>query len=565
MALACEVSVSLRLLPVVFTILAGITLAQTPANDSSAALTVQGRVVQDPGGQPIRKADIQLQMRNQPSESHTATTDAEGKFQIEDVRPGSYRVILGHPGFVQPRGRRATTLSLTAPADARGLMLHMQVAATIYGKIVDGDGDPMPNVSVQAIGAGGGPAAAVATQGNGLTNDLGEYRIANLRAGKYTVTAEPFGHPMIKAPEEQKGSAQTHLGFARTYYPGTLDKTQAVPVDVQPGQELPLTFTPLTSPRFFIRGTIVKPRGAKLAELMLRSRDGSEFQHDSIAREDGSFEFPDLLPGSYSVYLMVFDPASMMADAQQNRAPQMQVMRLGQPLVITNANLEGVHLVPETPGRVRGRFRMDKERKMDWTQLSVIVTPEDSSGFMVGGLPSGLSMARVQSDGSFDLPNVSPGEYRLAITASSNNLQDYYTKSVNLDGKDVADTGFSVSGGSYSLDVVVCAEGATIEGTVVNEKGKPVSDATVIGAPNGERRNRLDVWGQDTSDAQGHFRLRGLSSGEYTVLAWEDPEGNVRNAEFVTSYQDRGEKVQLEDGAKKTLSVKVIAASDDDP
>lgn len=48
------------------------------------------------------------------------------------------------------------------------------------------------------------------------------------------------------------------------------------------------------------------------------------------------------------------------------------------------------------------------------------------------------------------------------------------------------------------------------------------------------------------------------------MLAWEDPEGNVRDAELVTSYQDRGEKVQLEDGAKKTISVNAIAANDDD-
>jgi hypothetical protein len=122
-----------------------------------------------------------------------------------------------------------------------------------------------------------------------------------------------------------------------------------------------------------------------------------------------------------------------------------------------------------------------------------------------------------------------------------------------------------VSGGTYSLDVVVSAEGATIEGTVVDEKGKPVSDATVVAAPDGERRKRLDVWGQDTTDAQGHFRLRGLISGDYTVLAWEDPEGNVRDPEFVRSFQDRGAKVQLEDGARKNISVTVIPALEETP
>jgi protocatechuate 3,4-dioxygenase beta subunit len=527
---------------------------------------VQGRVVQEPGGQPIRKVDIQLQPRDRQTGSYSGNTDAEGKFQIDDVKPGKYRVILDHSGFVQPRGRNGATLNLTSSADSHGLVLHMQVGATIYGKIVDSDGDPMPNVGVQASGIGPVSALAAQSEGYGRTNDLGEYRIANLRAGKYLVSSSPFGPPLLKSSDAPKSSPPTHLNYVRTYYPGTLEKSQAVPVEVHPGDELPLTFTPLTSATFFIRGTVAKPAGAHLAQVLLRSQDGGGVSdnHDATVAE-GSFNFQDLLPGSYRAYLLVVDAAAAMAAAQAGVPPQVQVIRLAPPLVVTNSNLDGVHLVPESAGRVHGRFRMDKERKMDWTQLSAMLTPQDSSELASDPLPGGLSISRVRSDGSFDLPNVAAGEYRLAITSSSNTLQDYFTKSVNLDGKDVADSGFTVSGGTYSLDVVVSAEGATIEGTVVDEKGKPVSDATVVAAPDGERRKRLDVWGQDTTDAQGHFRLRGLISGDYTVLAWEDPEGNVRDPEFVRSFQDRGAKVQLEDGARKNISVTVIPALEETP
>jgi protocatechuate 3,4-dioxygenase beta subunit len=566
LALACEVFVNLRLLPFVFTLIAGVGLAQSPTTDSTAALTVQGRVLQDPGGQPIRKVDVQLQLRNQPSESRTATTDAEGKFQMDEVKPGTYRVILDHSGFLQPRGRMGTTLTLTSPQSSHGIVLHMKVAATIYGKILDSDGDPIPNVSVHAVPAGAGGTFAARSQGFGNTNDLGEYRIPNLRPGKYLVSADARGRKGVSLSNTPEGTTQTHLEYVPTYYPDVLDKEHAAPVEVHSGDELPLNITPLTSPAFFIRGTVTKPPGAGFAQVMLRSNDGDQ-QQNSQTGEGGEFSFQDLRPGTYTAYLMVIDLKSI-ADLQQNRQSQMpnvQFMRLGPPLVITNANLDGLHLVPEPGGRVRGRFRMDKPSKMDWTQLGAILTGTDSSEFTGGNFAGRPSITRVQSDGSFDFANVGAGDYRLAITAGSNNLQDYYTKSINLDGKDVADTGFSVSGGSYSLDVVVSAEGATIEGTVVDAKGKPVADAAVVASPNGERRNRLDIWGQDTSDAQGHFRLRGLISGDYTVLAWEDPEANVRNAEFVTSYQDRGEKIQLEDGANKTVSVKVIAASDDDP
>ena len=565
---------NLRLTLLFFILLAGVVSAQLPATDSTqlpaidstTTLTVQGRVVQEPGGQPIRKVDIQLQPRDRQTGSYSANTDAEGKFQIDDVKPGKYRVILDHSGFVQPRGRNGATLNLTSPADSHGIVLHMQVGATIYGKIVDSDGDPMPNVGVQATGMGPVSALPAQSEGYGRTNDLGEYRIANLRAGKYLVSSSPFGHPLAKSSEAPKSSPPTHLNYVRTYYPGTLEKSQAVPVEVHPGDELPLTFTPLTSATFFIRGTVAKPAGAHLVQVLLRSQDGGGVNdnHEATGAE-GSFNFQDLLPGSYRAYLFVLDVAATMAAVQAGGPPQVQVTRLAPPLVVTNSNLDGVHLVPESAGRVHGRFRMDKERKMDWTQLSATLTPLDSSELASDPLPAGLAISRVRSDGSFDLPNVAAGEYRLAITSSSNTLQDYYTKSVNLDGKDVADSGFTVSGGTYSLDVVVSAEGATLEGTVVDEKGKPVSDATVVAAPDGERRKRLDVWGQDTTDAQGHFRLRGLISGDYTVLAWEDPEGNVRDPEFVTSLQDRGAKVQLEDGARKNISVKVIPALEETP
>ena len=95
-------------------------------------------------------------------------------------------------------------------------------------------------------------------------------------------------------------------------------------------------------------------------------------------------------------------------------------------------------------------------------------------------------------------------------------MRDLYLKSVNLGGKDVIDSGFSLAGGSYSIDVVVSAKGVTIEGLVTDAKDQPVPDAMVIAVPDATRRDRSDAYDQSTTDQHGRFSMRGLIPGGYT-------------------------------------------------
>ena len=207
---------------------------------------------------------------------------------------------------------------------------------------------------------------------------------------------------------------------------------------------------------------------------------------------------------------------------------------------------------------------MDTVQRFDWTQLNVVLLPADDNDFgvEVGGTFGGPAMSGVNKDGSFELKNVTGGSYRLLVGAQSNNLRDYITKSVNLDGRDVADSGFNVSAGT-SLDVVMSANGATIEGTVVDSKGKPAAYATVLDVPSGEHRNRQDLYQRDTADELGHFRLRGLNPGKYTVLAFDESQADIRQPEFLKSYEGRGEHVQLDEGARTSIIVKLIATNNE--
>ena len=534
---------------------------QNASQKNTSGITIQGKVLQEPGGQPIRKANVQFSARDgQSNGQYSDTTDAEGRFKIDDVKPGRYMATVEHPGLVQSAsGKRPASILVQPGQDTTDLVFYMHPAAVITGKVADLDGDPMSNVGISALRVGSAPRGInFHDSGSAVTNDLGEFRIPDLRAGRYTITANP---PQgLRAPHaESKDKVKENVIYTTTYYPGTLDKEQSAAVEVHPGDETPVIFGVLASPAYRVAGTVVAlPSGAALTEIMLSSKDHRSVQNQKLG-EGGRFEFQNVLPGSYAATLLV---VTGFSEGQ----PAMKMMRMVVPIEVSTANVDSLQLQPNPGGAVRGKFRMDTGQRFDWTQLNVVLLPADENDFgvEVGGTFGGPAMSGVNKDGSFELKNVTGGSYQLLVGAKSNNLRDYITKSVNLDGRDVADSGFIVSAGT-SLEVVVSANGAAIEGTVVDSKGKPVAYATVLDVPSAGHRNRTDLYQRDTTDELGHFSLRGLNPGKYTVLAFDELQADIRQPEFLKSYEGRGEHVQLDEGARTSIVVKLIATDNEGP
>jgi hypothetical protein len=147
------------------------------------------------------------------------------------------------------------------------------------------------------------------------------------------------------------------------------------------------------------------------------------------------------------------------------------MVQLSPQIEVDKTDVEGVQLHLDPGGQVRGKFRLDTGEKFDWTQLNLHLLPVVENETTASPLamvemanPRADTHSMVSADGTFEMGNVPGGSYQLVIGAQSNDLRDYYTKSVMQGGKDVADSGFTVNG-DVSLDVVVSAKGATIEGT----------------------------------------------------------------------------------------------------
>jgi hypothetical protein len=293
----------LRFAAVLLSLLAHSVAAQAPSNKPSGC-TVRGEVLQEPGDKPIRKADVQLSPLSQDESTvYSAATDAEGKFIISDIPPGRYRLSAERIGLLlidkKSRTIQGQTLSLKSAEEATNLVLRMQPAGAITGKVLDRDRDPIPWASVMATRY---PGRSGERARSAEANDQGEYRIALLPPGRYLVAALSTGDAsdeMVRA--EPKGEAKdktTEIRSYTTYCPGTADRNQAALVEIHAGDEIPLAinmvFGPDDKDQPVAGATVVVIPDAPRRKRLDR------YQSDTTD-EQGRFKLHGLATGEYNV------------------------------------------------------------------------------------------------------------------------------------------------------------------------------------------------------------------------------------------------------------------------
>ena len=143
--------------------LAGLLFASTSAQKPTAAAVdttdqepcvVAGQVVRLGESTPLRKANVQLFRLDQDGTSMAARTGEDGKFRLDKVVPGRYRLMVTRNGYVpQEFGQRKPSdppanLSLRPGQKMTDLFFRLTPAAAIGGHVQDEDGDPMPWVHI---------------------------------------------------------------------------------------------------------------------------------------------------------------------------------------------------------------------------------------------------------------------------------------------------------------------------------------------------------------------------------------------------------------------------------
>jgi len=530
-----------------------VLVSGSPAQDGSGAQSkcrIAGTVVDSMTQQPLRESEVMLRgpiaSAGANWKSLSTTADADGRFSFEDLAPGRYMVTAFHKGYVNmgpgQGGARPRMAAVVAPGqNLDDFILALTPGGTISGHIVNALSKPLADVTLQVLKRRyqSGHLELVEVS-SAQTNKSGEFRVASLPPGKYFLRAM-----FLDAPPPKPGTQESYVP---TYYSGTTDQSQAVPLVVRPGEELggmDLVLTP--RPTFTVKGRVLDaltkvPAGE--SEVTLADREGSinPSPYHATADAKGNFVLAGIPAGDY---------VALAEKVSESGTPS---RRCGQKSVrITDANVSGLEMPIANGVEVSGRIRVEGKANVELSQMSGSLEATES---WAGEFAAEIDAAHVRSDGSFAFSDVPEGTYRIDFSPVP---QGFYMKSGS--GGDAEESPIPVPRGTpvRALDFVLSPGAARLDGTALLDQ-QPVPGAAVVLVPSGERRSQPRYYRHAVADRQGKFVMQGLVPGEYKVFAFQEIErGALMDPDFLAEYESGGKDVTVKEGDVVSLQVDVIS------
>lgn len=536
----------------VFVFLSVLAQAQIPTSTTSGLAadtqkiepaTISGRVVRSVDGTPLKKATVMATItqtgQTGPVRPRTAVTDADGKFLLKDVDPGRYSLTATHSGYtLQFYGERVphgpVTVSVVAGQQLKDVVFRMIPAGVIAGRIVDEDGEPVFQARVEAQRwMYMSSKRRLIPRGIAVTNDLGEYRISQLDAGRYVVSATYQNPMMWNMPVS---SPDIHEGYSQIYYPGVYDSAQAEPLEVKGGAEIGgINFRMVPAHAVHIRGVVKGALGANV-ELVPKGTGFGRSGRIAMPDDKGAFEIAGVMPGTYTV------SAISVGDEKQMYARQI--------IDVADTDIDDVYLALKPGADIPGKLRMEGHVPTKDSHIQVGLSSDDPSPFG-NGMP-----ATPDDDMTFTLKGVADGDYRLTIMGLP---EDTYVKSAYVGTHNILEEGFHLASPVKPMEITISTNGARIEGTVTDSKNTAFTGAQVVIVPAEPHRKGQELFKAAGTDQYGRFSLHGIVPGTYTIYAWESlDEVAFMDPDFLKMYADAGKSVRVSESSSVTVDLKVI-------
>jgi Carboxypeptidase regulatory-like domain len=365
-------------------------------------------------------------------------TDARGRYRLEGLGPGFYVVAVRAP-------EGAARKDQVRPGSTVDFVL--QPKASVSAVVLDPARRPVGGALVRAE-----PEPPLGGSSDvGTTDAQGRVELFGLEAGTHGVIAH---HPDF-APAVSTGLALETGGHAEA----TLVLTRGVSVT---GRVLGPEERPLPA-RAVVQEMSGQPAPRSLSEL-LRAEAGA----------DGRFRIERVPPGAFVVGVM----------AQGFAGRRVEV-------AVAGRDVDAGDVVLETGLAIRGRLR---SRGGDAVADAALRAFQQQASR--GGSPS---HTRSEADGSFVLAGLSPGPYRVQVTAPG-----------------FAPIRKDVLAGSDDVDLVL-EPGGAVTGVVVEEGDRPVASYRVLASPARPERLYEGQAQKDVASSDGRFLLEDLVEGDYVL------------------------------------------------
>lgn len=192
-----------------------------------------------------------------------ALTDAEGRYRVENLGPGSVEIIVGMPGQ-----RLASVAAAVDSGESTTIAnLVVNVGTLVQARVVDQAGQPISDAAVQLTTADGNAVLTL------LANELGEVAWYSLTPGDYWVavssTSGSFTPKLLSIPVNNVPIIQEFIAGDAT-----------------------------------ISGTVTLPPNAEVKVVAIRRGNGDvpDTVTTSVATAAGTFALSGLVDGVYEVY-----------------------------------------------------------------------------------------------------------------------------------------------------------------------------------------------------------------------------------------------------------------------
>jgi protocatechuate 3,4-dioxygenase beta subunit len=408
---------------------------------------ITGRVT-DNNGRPVIAERINLTSVNETGQPRPAfggnragvETDDRGVYRAYGLPAGKYLVSAGNDGgnrIAPGQARRANyprtfypsateqaeaqVIEVTAGGEIEGIDIVLGgplKAYAVTGRAVDAQtGQPVSGVPISAakVARGGRGAQMPGPANTGTTNEKGEFRIAGLLPGTYSIS--------VPAMSFAGGTPASSEYFSETTsFEITSDDTSGVELRVHRGSSITGTVV--------IEGANDPSQTARLSQLMVFATSRNQGQQGQGPRQapgqtsgrngmgqvgsDGIFRVSGLAPG---VVRLSVNGGGFGGNGTFRL---LRIERNGSPTngdieIVSGESVTGVRVVVAFASAViQGRVVISGGTLPAGTRLNVTARPVNSAASTGGG-----NNARLEANGQFRIENLLPGAYEVRVTANT--------------------------------------------------------------------------------------------------------------------------------------------------
>jgi protocatechuate 3,4-dioxygenase beta subunit len=572
-----------------FVACAVVTAPQASPQTPAASAVIAGIVTSDDQlAQPVRRVIVTLSGTGMAASVQRVTDDG-GRFAFEGLPAGRYTLTAEKPAYIKtfhgsrrPGRGPAMPLALADGQRLTDLAIRLARGAVIAGTVFDSNGNPLASGQVsalQAVVVNGERKLIDPVAGTRLatTDDRGRYRIFGLLPGEYTVRASgssgwtgdvrlTTAEELDQAARELRGGVTSPAAVPATverrvppirqiggYFPGVSDAALAEFFTLDAGDERTGVNIRMQLARAVrVDGTSIGPDGQPLQNVMIgiaNASTGSLWTSPGGIRPgpDGRFT----LPGMTAARWVLFGRGA----AGTGKTEEYPLWAETE-FTVAEQDVSGVVLRFARGAVVSGRVALRGQAappSPSALQISLVPLP------VIEGTASATPSVPPQADGSFRIPDVAPGRYRVRVLGTGS----WSLRSAMLSDRDTLDLPLEIRAGEDvgNLVVTLIDRPTEVTGTLFDQLGRPAPEFSVV-VFSTDRAHWATVprrvSGVVRLASDGRFSVTGLPPGEYYLGVLTDADASqLTDLAFLEQLATTAIRITLAEGERKVQDVKM--------